>query len=292
MSVVLVSGLSGSGKTTALRALEDVGYFCMDNVPVVLLPKVVELAEAQESPMRIAAVVDARDPRQLDNVGPVLDALHEAGAEVRVVFLRADPTTIIKRFKETRRRHPLGDTGDFDAVIELESSLLNELEHRADVTIDTTQLNVHELKQVVQEQFAPDDAPRMNLKVVSFGHKHGPLVQADLLFDVRFLDNPYFVPELRDLTGLDPQVDAYVHEQPATREFLERTIDLLRFLLPRYAAEGKAYLTVGFGCTGGKHRSVSLAEAVARALRDDGYAPRVEHRDRRFWPPPPSRSAQ
>lgn len=286
MSVVLVSGLSGSGKSTALRALEDVGYFCMDNVPVVLLPKVVELAEAQDSPVRIAAVVDARDPKQLDDVGPVIDGLRAAGSAVRVMFLRADHDTIIKRFKETRRRHPLGDTGDFDAVIELESSLLNDLQHRADVTIDTSQLNVHKLKQLVQDQFAPTDTPRMNLKVVSFGHKHGPLVQADLLFDVRFLDNPYFIPEMRELTGLDETVSSYVHELPETRVFLDKTLDLLRFLVPRYAAEGKAYLTIGFGCTGGKHRSVALAESVAEALADDGYAPRVEHRDRRFWPPP------
>lgn len=285
MSVVLVTGLSGSGKSTALRALEDVGYFCMDNVPVVLLPKVVELAEAQDSPLRIAAVVDARDPKQLNNAGEVIDQLKRAGAAVRIVFLRADKEAIIRRYKETRRRHPLGDTGDFPTAIDLESSLLAELEHRADVMLDTSDLNVHELKQVMLDQFGPEDAPRMNLKVISFGHKHGPLLQADLLFDVRFLSNPHFVPELKALTGLDEPVRSYLAELAETDVFLEKTLDLLRFLVPRYATEGKAYLTIGFGCTGGKHRSVAVAEAVAAALAEDGWSPRVEHRDRRFWHP-------
>lgn len=285
MSVVLVTGLSGSGKSTALRALEDVGYFCMDNVPVVLLPKVVELADAQESPLRIAAVVDARDPKHLENAGTVIDALKAAGAAVRIVFLRADQEAIIRRYKETRRRHPLGDTGDFPAAIHLESSLLAELEHRADLTLDTSELNVHELKQVIVEQFGSTQAPRMNLKVISFGHKHGPLLQADLLFDVRFLANPHFVPELKAMTGLDEPVRTYLAELAEMDAFLEKTLDLLRFLVPRYATEGKAYLTIGFGCTGGKHRSVAVAEAIAAALADDGWSPRVEHRDRRFWHP-------
>ncbi|MFT4705972.1 MAG: UPF0042 nucleotide-binding protein [Bradymonadia bacterium] len=286
MPLVLLTGLSGSGKTTALRALEDLGYFAMDNVPVALLPKVVELARETESPTRAAVVVDARDPQHLEQAGPVLDRIAATGEPVFIVYFAADVNAIIKRYNETRRRHPLTNTGDFEQAIELENSMLTELQHRADLTIDTSRLNVHELKRLMGEHFGGADSPAMDLRLVSFGHKNGPLVQADLLFDVRFLSNPYFVPELRPLSGLDGRVSTHVLKTDDARAFLEKCVDLLRFLLPRYAQEGKAYLTIGFGCTGGRHRSVALAEAVASALRDDRWQPRVEHRDRNTWPSP------
>lgn len=285
MSVVLITGLSGSGKTTALRALEDLGFFAMDNVPVVLLPKVVELADAQENPLRIAVVVDARDAQHLSDAGPVIDQLRLDGEDVTILYLRAGRDTIIKRFKETRRRHPLGDSGDFLAAIDLEESLLNDLEQRADITIDTSRHTVHELKKLVQGRFAQSDQPRLRIAFVSFGFKHGPLAQADVLFDVRFLQNPYFVPELKALNGTDEAVRAYVLEQADAAEFYERVLGLLRFLIPRYDQEGKAYVTVGFGCTGGKHRSVAMSEALAATIRSDGWPVRVEHRDRDHWVP-------
>lgn len=285
MSVVLITGLSGSGKTTALRALEDLGYFAMDNVPVVLLAKVVELADAQETPMRIAVVVDARDAQNLADAGGVVDQLRADGEDITIVYLRAGRETIIKRYKETRRRHPLESAGNVEDAIAHEAGLLQDLEHRADITIDTTRHNVHELKKLVQGRFAASDQPRLRVTFVSFGFKHGALEQADVLFDVRFLQNPYFVPELKALNGTDDAVRDYVLEQEDSIEFTERVLGLLRFLIPRYDHEGKAYVTVGFGCTGGKHRSVAIAELIAEAIRSDGWTVGVEHRDRTHWVP-------
>lgn len=282
MSVVLITGLSGSGKTTALRALEDIGYLCMDNLPVVLLPKVLELATP--STQRLAVGVDARDRQFIADAGPVIDALLETGVDVRVLYLDSQPQKLIQRFSETRRRHPLlFDTGDFRAAIDEERTLLDELRSRADVTIDTSEMTVHQLKRLVQERFSAGGARRLSIVVESFGFKHGPLTEADLVFDVRFMTNPYFVPHLRESTGLDPEVAAFVLAQDGANEFVERTADLLAFLIPRYEAEGKVYLTIGIGCTGGKHRSVAIAERLAAVLGDRGIKLQVDHRDRRFW---------
>lgn len=285
MSVVLLTGLSGSGKTTALRALEDIGYLCMDNLPVVLLPKVIELAADAQSNTRIAVVVDARDKRFIGEAGEVVDELLERGVDVRILYLESAPQKIIQRFSETRRRHPLAETGNFAAAIDEERQVLDGLRARADVTVDTTDLTVHELKRLVQEQFAGEEAKRMTIKVASFGFKHGPLLQADLVFDARFLPNPYFDARLRESTGLDPEVSNFVLSADGADEFLAKLTDLLLFLIPRYQAEGKAYLTVGVGCTGGKHRSVAIAEQLALAVRQNGHELVVEHRDRGAWIP-------
>lgn len=285
MGVVILTGLSGSGKSTALRALEDVGFLCMDNLPVVLLPKVIELAN-ESTHKDLAVVVDARDRSFISDAGAVVDDLVDKGVDVRVVYLECKPDRIIRRFSETRRRHPLADTGDFAAAITEERQLLDELRNRAYLTIDTTDLTVHDLKKLVQDRLAPSDDDRMAVKVASFGFKHGPLLSADLVFDVRFIANPYFIDRLRGSTGLDPEVSSFVLGQDGVDEFVERLVEMLAFLVPRYRAEGKAYLTIGIGCTGGKHRSVALSEHVGAALRQRGIDLVVEHRDRELWNPP------
>lgn len=285
MSVVLLTGLSGSGKSTALRALEDVGYLCMDNLPVVLLPKVIDLAaDAQTSP-RIGVVVDARDKRFISEAGDVVDALLEQGVDLRIVYLESSPNQIVQRFNETRRRHPLADTGNFSAAIVEEHKLLEGLRERADLRLDTTALTVHELKRIIQQKFSVPGERRMAIKISSFGFKHGPLHEGDLIFDVRFLRNPYFEPRLKASTGLDPEVVKFVLADDAAEGFIERIVDLLQFLVPRYQAEGKAYLTIGIGCTGGKHRSVALAEHIGARLLADGIVVNVEHRDNAYWTP-------
>lgn len=282
--VVLVTGMSGSGKSTALRALEDVGYFCMDNLPVMLLPKVLELA-GSGGHRRIAVVVDAREPGFLQRAGAVVDTLRGDGIDVEVVYLDAAYEAVLRRFKETRRRHPLDHGEGLQAAVALERQLLDELRMRAGLTLDTSTLTVHDLKRRIQEHFGSDESPGMQTRLVSFGFKHGPLVEADLLFDVRFLPNPHFVAELRVQTGLDLPVSTFVLEQEDTVAFLQRVVELLAFLLPRYEAEGKSYLTIGLGCTGGKHRSVAIAERIGRELERQGRPVAVEHRDRARWTP-------
>lgn len=283
--VAVITGLSGSGKTTALRALEDLGWLCMDNLPVVLLPKVIELAGGHETgrDVRIGIVVDVREPRFITNAGAALDGMRESGVQIDVLFLDADTEALITRFRETRRRHPLDETGDLREAIKRERDMLDELRQRATVTVDSTRFNVHDLKRTVQEQFASEGARSMRVKLVSFGFKHGPLTEADLVFDVRFLSNPHFDPLLKHRTGLDPLVSERVRSHADTAEFEQRVSELLHFLIPRYAAEGKVYLTIGIGCTGGQHRSVAIAEALAAQLRDIGDAVTVAHRDRAHW---------
>jgi UPF0042 nucleotide-binding protein len=281
-SVVLVTGLSGSGKTTALRALEDTGWFCMDNVPVVLLPKVVELA-GNATP-RIAVVVDVRDRQFIRDAGAVLDELNRQGVATTVVFLDSDTDALVRRFRETRRRHPLStESNDLIEAIAEERTTLDDLARRSALTINTSHCNVHELKAIIQQHFAAEGDRSMTVRVVSFGFKHGPLTDADLLFDVRFLPNPHFDPELRPRTGLQPEVSDFVLQLPSFLEFDALLQPLLAWLLPRYAAEGKVYLTIGVGCTGGKHRSVAIAEHLARTLSVHSRGIVVSHRDRAHW---------
>jgi UPF0042 nucleotide-binding protein len=287
MSVVLLTGLSGSGKTTALRALEDLGFLCMDNLPVVLLPSVIELVHDSTSTANLAVVVDVRNRRFIEGAAKVVDDLVERGVELRIAFLDAQPERIIQRFSETRRRHPLERDGDLAQAISDERRLLDDLRARAAVVIDTSELTVHDLRRAVQQRLGDGSGPAMTVKLTSFGFKYGAPAQADLLFDVRFVTNPYFVERLRDSTGLDSEVAAFVLEQDGVSEFIERVVGLLDFLIPRYRDEGKAYLTIGIGCTGGKHRSVALTEQLGAALRSRGVDLVVEHRERASWTPPP-----
>jgi len=278
MSVVVITGLSGSGKTTALRALEDVGYLCMDNLPVVLLPKVLELAGPRTE--RLAVGVDARDKVFLADAGNVIDDLLETGVDVRVLYLDSEPKELIQRFNETRRRHPLlVDTGDFRAAIEEERTLLDELRTRADITVDTSRMTVHELKRFVQSRFGDASSRRLMVRIASFGFKHGPLAEADLVFDVRFLRNPHYLDALRDKTGEDAEVGAYIESDRGYADFFRRLADFLAPLLPRYRAEGKSYLTIAIGCTGGRHRSVYVAEKLGAWLAGHGYRAAIRHRE-------------
>ena len=275
--IVIITGMSGSGKSTAIRALEDAGFFCIDNLPVLLLPKLTELAGGGQFE-RMALVVDVREGIFLKDAPRVLDEVRRAGHQVDVLFLDASDESLVRRFSETRRRHPLAPTGTVAEGIKAEREELRDLRELADQVIDSSALNVHDLKRMVQARFSPEPAEGPSLSVMSFGYRHGVPPQADLVFDVRFLPNPYFVPELKGLTGKDPRVAAYVLDREETQQFMEKVVDLCRFLFPRYQKEGKAYLTVALGCTGGKHRSVAIAEELRKRLAGDH--PRVQLWDR------------
>ncbi|SET73559.1 RNase adapter RapZ [Stigmatella erecta] len=275
--IIIITGMSGSGKSTAIRALEDSGFFCIDNLPVLLLPKLTELAGSGQIE-RMALVVDVREGVFLKEAPRVLDEVRRAGHQVEVLFLDASDDSLIRRFSETRRRHPLAPTGSVAEGIAAEREKLHDLRELADQVIDSSVLNVHDLKRMVQARFSPEPAAGPSLSVMSFGYRHGVPPQADLVLDVRFLPNPYFVPELKGLTGKNPKVAAYVLDREETQQFLEKVVDLCRFLFPRYQKEGKAYLTVALGCTGGKHRSVAIAAELTRRLQAD--IPRIQLWDR------------
>jgi UPF0042 nucleotide-binding protein len=259
--IVLITGMSGSGKSTTMRALEDAGFFCIDNLPILLLPKLTELVGLGET-RRLALTVDVRERRFLKDAPRVLDEARRAGHRVEVLFLDATDDSLIRRFSETRRRHPLAPDGSVAEGIRLERELLRDLRELADQVIDSSALTVHDLKRTVQSRFSSEPANAPSISVMSFGFRYGVPPQADLVFDVRFLPNPYFVPEMKGLTGLDPKVAAFVLERPETGEFLERVTGLCQFLFPKYQREGKSYLTVAVGCTGGKHRSVAIAHEL------------------------------
>jgi UPF0042 nucleotide-binding protein len=275
--IVIITGMSGSGKSTAIRALEDAGFFCIDNLPVLLLPKLTELAGSGQIE-RMALVVDVREGIFLKEAPRVLDEVRRAGHQVEVLFLDSSDDSLVRRFSETRRRHPLAPTGTVADGIAAEREELRDLRELADQVIDSSALNVHDLKRMVQARFSPEPATGPSLSVMSFGYRHGVPPQADLVLDVRFLPNPYFVPELKGLTGKNPKVAAYVLEREETQQFLEKVVDLCRFLFPRYQKEGKAYLTVALGCTGGKHRSVAIAAELTRRLQAE--IPRIQLWDR------------
>jgi UPF0042 nucleotide-binding protein len=275
--IVIITGMSGSGKSTAIRALEDAGFFCIDNLPVLLLPKLTELAGGGQIE-RMALVVDVREGVFLKEAPRVLDEVRRAGHQLEVLFLDSSDDSLIRRFSETRRRHPLAPSGTVADGIAAEREALRDLRELADQVIDSSALNVHDLKRMVQARFSPEPATGPSLSVMSFGYRHGVPPQADLVLDVRFLPNPYFVPELKGLTGKNPKVAAYVLEREETQQFLEKVVDLCRFLFPRYQKEGKAYLTVALGCTGGKHRSVAIAAELTRRLQEE--IPRIQLWDR------------
>jgi UPF0042 nucleotide-binding protein len=279
--VVILTGVSGSGKTTALRALEDAGFYCIDNLPVVFLEKLVELSGHTAGEVsRLALVVDAREQRFLAEAPQVIQEVRRKGSDVQVLFLDASDDSLVRRYSETRRRHPLaGETGTVPDGIAAERRALADLEALADEVIDTTSLNVHELKRLVTRRFAAGEGARLGVTLVSFGFRFGIPAHADMVLDVRFLPNPFFIPELKAHPGTDPRVAGFVLGQPDAKAFLDRLGDLLDFLLPRYRAEGKSYLTLAVGCTGGKHRSVALAAALAERLEASGQPVRLWHRD-------------
>ena len=279
--VVILTGVSGSGKSTALRALEDAGFYCVDNFPIVFLEKLLELSGHTAGEVsRLALVVDAREGRFLHDAPRVIDEVRKKGARVQVLYLDASDDSLLRRYSETRRRHPLaGESGSVPEGIAAERQALAALKELADEVVDSSALTVHELKRLIQSRFVGGGAARMGVTVISFGFRWGIPSHADVVLDVRFLPNPYFVPELKPLTGLDARVRDYVLDQEDARTFVDKAADLCGFLIPRYRAEGKSYLTVAVGCTGGKHRSVSIAGALAARLGPSGTDVRVWHRD-------------
>jgi UPF0042 nucleotide-binding protein len=277
--VVVVTGLSGAGRSTALRVLEDAGFFCVDNLPPALAPELLGLAGQDGKLGRVGLGIDVRTGGFLNGAEETLSELERAGHVVQVIFLDCADDVLVRRFSETRRPHALSRTGDLHAAIARERERLAGLRARADIVIDTTEFSVHDLRHHLIDYIGRDvGRPSMVVRLVSFGFKYGVPVHADLVFDLRFLPNPHFVDALRPKTGMDPEVAAYVLEAPETQEFLRHLRPLLDFALPHYAREGKAYLTVALGCTGGRHRSVAMAEELARQL-GEGNEVVVSHRD-------------
>jgi UPF0042 nucleotide-binding protein len=281
--IVVVTGLSGAGKSTATKALEDLGFFCIDNLPVMLLPKLLELVShgTSDEVQRLAIVVDAREGRFLDSTPAALEEVRREGHQLEVVFFDCADDALMRRFSETRRRHPLSPEGSVQEGIALERGMLTQLRALADQIVDTTRMNVHELRDVITAKFGgPGQDDKLNLTLLSFGFRNGIPPASDLVFDVRFLPNPYFVEGLKPHPGTDPRVAAWVLERMQTQEFLARLESLLQFLIPQYRAEGKSYLTVSIGCTGGRHRSVVLAEELGRRLTEKQRANvKITHRD-------------
>ncbi|MBS1849935.1 MAG: RNase adapter RapZ [Acidobacteria bacterium] len=277
--LVIITGMSGSGKASVLKAFEDLGYYCVDNLPVGLIPRFAELVGQSSEIERTALVVDVREGAQLEALPTIVKSVKHI-LPTKVIFLEASDAVIIRRYSETRRPHPLGTNASVKTSLAEERRHLKPIRAIADMVIDTSKFNVHELRAHVTERFQKQESDKNILvSVVSFGFKHGVPEDADLLFDVRFLPNPHFIPEFRPLTGRDPKVAKYIKSFPQTKEFIQRISELLIYLLPHYIHEGKSYLTIAFGCTGGQHRSVMIAEDVGKRLHKAGYRVKVVHRD-------------
>ncbi len=277
--LVIITGLSGSGKGTVLRSLEDAGYYAVDNLPVELLATFSQLIKENPGIENAAIVVDIREEAGLAKLPDLYLQLREQ-LRTALIFLEASTETLLRRYSETRRPHPLGEFTKLEDSIDAERMHLAQIRELADTVIDTSKFNVHELRDYVRARFGDHgEQTPLRIAVTSFGFRHGVPETSDLVFDVRFLPNPNYIPEFRHLTGLDPQVAAYVRDFPQTVEFLNRIEDLLVYLIPHYIREGKSYLTVSFGCTGGHHRSVMMAEEVAQHLREKGYSAKASHRD-------------
>jgi len=279
--LVILTGVSGSGKSTALRALEDAGFYCVDNLPIVLLPKLLDLSGHTAGEVsRIAAVVDARDTRFLGEAPRIISELRGQGVDLTVLFLDCADEVLVRRYSETRRRHPMaGEGGTVPDGIAAERLALAGLKAVADEAVDSSTFNVHDLKRLVGRRFVSGEGGKLGVTLVSFGFRYGLPAHADLVLDVRFLPNPYFIPELRSHVGTEPTVRDFVLGQPDAQAFLDKLADFGGFLLPRYRAEGKTYLTICIGCTGGKHRSVAIAAELARRLEAAGQPVRLWHRD-------------
>ncbi len=276
--IVVVTGHSGAGRSTAADVFEDLGWFVIDNLPLALMPKVSELTAAGSGSYERVVLVVGASPDVVE-ITPAIAALREQGVQLRILFLEANAETLVRRYREARRRHPFS-TGSLTDAVALEQAALEELRGLADLVIDTSNLNVHQLKDRVLRAFSRDDASnRMRTSVQSFGFKYGLPLDVDMVIDCRFLPNPFWVPELRAQSGLDEGVRDFVLGHEAAKEFLDRLQPLLETLVPAYLNEGKAYLTIAFGCTGGRHRSVAIAEAVAPMLAELGVNAVLSHRD-------------
>ncbi|WP_407553717.1 RNase adapter RapZ [Streptomyces sp. Pv4-95] len=278
--LVIISGMSGAGRSTAAKCLEDLGWFVVDNIPPELIPPMVELgARSQGNVARIAVVVDVRGRRFFDNLKESLATLDGQNVRRRVVFLESSDEALVRRFESVRRPHPLQGDGRIVDGIVAERDLLRELRGDSDLVIDTSSLNVHELRAKMDAQFAGEEVPELRATVMSFGFKYGLPVDADMVIDCRFIPNPHWVPELRPFTGLNEEVSNYVFSQPGSKEFLDGYAELLRLVAEGYRREGKRYVTIAVGCTGGKHRSVAMSEKLGRRLVSEGVETVIVHRD-------------
>lgn len=277
--LVIITGMSGSGKASVLKAFEDLGYYCVDNLPVGLIPHFAALVGQSSEIERTALVVDVREGTQLESLPAIVRSVKRM-LPTKMIFLEAEESVLLRRYSETRRPHPLGADTPVKTSLVAEHRRLRPIRAIADLVIDTSRFNVHELRSYITERFQKQESDKNILvSCVSFGFRQGVPEDADLVFDVRFLPNPHFVPEFRPLTGRHPRVAKYIRSFPQTKEFIRRISELLVYLLPHYVREGKSYLTISFGCTGGQHRSVMIAEEVSKRLRRGGYRVKVVHRD-------------
>ncbi len=277
--VVIITGMSGAGKTVAIQSFEDLGFFCVDNLPPTLLPKFLELMKESENKMnKVALVMDLRGREFFENLFSALDDLANSWVVPKVLFLDADDSTLVRRYKETRRSHPLAPSGLPLEGIKMERELLEELKGRAQIIYNTSKSSPRDLREKILTEFSANKETIFTVNVMSFGFKHGIPIDADLVFDVRFLPNPHYVEHMRPKTGLDADVSSYVLKWTETGQFLEKVIDLLTFMLPQYKREGKSQLVVAIGCTGGQHRSVALSEYIGHHFEGD-YHVEITHRD-------------
>jgi RNase adapter protein RapZ len=279
INLLIITGMSGAGKTVAVQSLEDLGYFCVDNLPPVLIPKFAELIKQSGGGIeRVALVIDLRGREFFESLSEAIDSLNQMeGISFHILYLDASDQTLVSRYKETRRRHPLSPNGSPLEGIHAERRLLQEMKGRAHQIIDTSQMKPAQLRQKIISQYAQQGSP-LTINVLSFGFKYGTPIDADLMFDVRFLPNPHYVEELRPKTGCDPEVAEYVMNHKETKEFIDKLVDFLSFTLPHYQREGKSQLVIGIGCTGGKHRSVAITEHIGNVFSKD-YTVRISHRD-------------
>ena len=282
MEFVIISGLSGAGKSTVVSIMEDIGFYCVDNLPASLIPKFAELCMANPGKYdRVAVVCDIRGGQTFDGLFAALAALREMRCDYKILFVEATPAVIIRRYKETRRSHPLEGAGrSLSSAVERETAALEPVRERADYIIKTTALSTAKLRGEVLRLFSDGDGrPEMSINVISFGFKYGLPIEADMVFDVRFLPNPYYIAELREQTGLDEGVRSFVFGYQQTRDFMSHLEDLMAFLLPQFVEEGKTALVIAVGCTGGQHRSVAITRALAEFIRQKGYSASESHRD-------------
>jgi RNase adapter protein RapZ len=277
--LVVITGMSGSGKASVMKAFEDLGYYCVDNMPIGLVPRFADLVKQSSEIEKAALVTDIREGEQLKKLPQIIRNLKRQ-VNTTVLFLEASDEVLLRRFSETRRPHPLGKDSTVKAALSQERRMLQTIRDMADVVVDSSRFNVHELRSHITAKFTQGSTEKgILISVVSFGYKSGVPQDADLVFDVRFLPNPHFVPEFRPLTGRHPKVAKYIRSFAQTQEFIRRISDLLVYLIPHYVREGKSYLTIAFGCTGGQHRSVLISEEVKKLLAKSGYQVKVIHRD-------------
>ncbi len=277
-NLVIISGVSGSGKSTAMHVLEDLGYYCVDNLPLTLLPKFIELCEISGKDInKVALVVDIREGLFFDHAPEEIGKLKEKGFPIDIIFLDSSDSTLLKRYKETRRKHPLSSNGNILDGISKEREMLKDLKGLSNYRIDTSEFNVHQLKELIRNKFDKSLSQNLLINILSFGYKHGYPYDADMIFDVRFLPNPHFIEELKDLNGLNDEIVEFVLNKEDTVEYIEKLTGFLEFLIPKFEKEGKSYLTIAIGCTGGKHRSVVIANKISEHFSH--LSPITRHRD-------------